>query len=99
MRSPKTDMNLDSLITEFDRGLRSLSGVVRASRPSPAAKLDLPATATATAAAPDTSDIPDASNASGADTADTAASEGVAGTAAAAPGVLTLAEKRHAAGL
>jgi 3-demethoxyubiquinol 3-hydroxylase len=36
-------MNFDSLITEFDRGLRSLSGVVRAHRPSPAASLDLSA--------------------------------------------------------
>jgi ubiquinone biosynthesis monooxygenase Coq7 len=84
MRSPKTDMNLDSLITEFDRGLRSLSGVVRATRPSPAAKLDLPPTTTAA------SDSTDASNTSDAASADTASP---------APGVLTLAEKRHAAGL
>ncbi|RKP48502.1 2-polyprenyl-3-methyl-6-methoxy-1,4-benzoquinone monooxygenase [Pararobbsia silviterrae] len=34
-------MNFDSLITEFDRGLRSLTGVIRAARPSPAAHLDL----------------------------------------------------------
>jgi ubiquinone biosynthesis monooxygenase Coq7 len=94
-------MNLDSLITEFDRGLRSLSGVVRASRPSPAAKLDLPA---ATTAAADTPAASYASSASGADMADaaasdTAASAGTAGATAPAPGVLTLAEKRHAAGL
>ncbi len=81
-------MNLDSLITEFDRGLRSLSGVVRATRPSPAAKLDLPATSTA--AAPDASDASNTSD---------AASIGTAETAAPAPGVLTVAEKRHAAGL
>jgi ubiquinone biosynthesis monooxygenase Coq7 len=77
-------MNLDSLITEFDRGLRSLSGVVRATRPSPAAKLDLPP---ATTAAPDSTDASNTSDAASAD------------TASPAPGVLTLAEKRHAAGL
>ncbi|HTJ92434.1 MAG TPA: demethoxyubiquinone hydroxylase family protein, partial [Pararobbsia sp.] len=36
-------MNFDSLITEFDRGLRSLTGVVRASRLSPAADHDVSA--------------------------------------------------------
>jgi ubiquinone biosynthesis monooxygenase Coq7 len=77
-------MNLDSLITEFDRGLRSLSGVVRATRPSPAAKLNLPVAA----AAPAASASPDAS--ATASPADTVASQ---------PGVLTAEEKKHAAGL
>ena len=35
----------DSLITEFDRGLRSLTGAVRASRPSPAHHLETDTTA------------------------------------------------------
>jgi ubiquinone biosynthesis monooxygenase Coq7 len=80
-------MNLDSLITEFDRGLRSLSGVVRATRPSPAAKLNLPVN-TVTPPTPSASAAPDASETASA--ADTVASQ---------PGVLTPDEKKHAAGL
>src|ERR1700744_2490118 len=101
MRSPKTDMNLDSLITEFDRGLRSLTGVVRASRPSPASTT-----------APSAADATAEYNATGvhhaASTADVSASSDAsasAHTSAASdsldlpPGVLTPDEQRHAAGL
>ena len=94
MRSAISEMNLDSLITEFDRGLRSLSGVVRATRASPAAKLDLPVTTTATATATAGSTSPDA-----AETANTADTGAPASAPAPQPGVLTPDEKKHAAGL
>jgi 3-demethoxyubiquinol 3-hydroxylase len=90
-------MNLDSLITEFDRGLRSLSGVVRATRPSPAAKLKPVAPAASDAAA---SAAPEASEtARAANTANTANTASAADAAASQPGVLTPDEKKHAAGL
>lgn len=82
-------MNLDSLITEFDRGLRSLTGVVRASRPSPAAST----TETPVAASADT-DTLNASNAH----LDSEASD-TSSTSNLPPGSLTPDEQRHAAGL
>jgi ubiquinone biosynthesis monooxygenase Coq7 len=94
MRCTTNDMNLDSLITEFDRGLRSLSGVVRATRPSPAAKLDLPAASlreAASALAP--ADVDPATG-----TAEPAGSQST-GSQPGQPGVLSPAERKHAAGL
>jgi len=84
------DMNFDSLITEFDRGLRSLSGVVRASRPSPAANLDLADVATAAASAATSYETNEAS---------TGPESDPAAKSVLPPGVLTPAEQRHAAGL
>jgi 3-demethoxyubiquinol 3-hydroxylase len=94
-------MNLDSLITEFDRGLRSLTGVVRASRRSPAADLDLPDAAMAAAAAASTSSMPDMASSTASDPTvnDTSAAADPTQTSPLPPGVLTPAEQRHAAGL
>ena len=94
-------MNLDSLITEFDRGLRSLTGVVRASRPSPASTT-APSAADATAEydatrvqhAASTADVSASSDASA--SADTSAASHSSDLP---PGVLTPDEQRHAAGL
>jgi 3-demethoxyubiquinol 3-hydroxylase len=91
-------MNFDSLITEFDRGLRSLSGVVRASRPSPAANLDVPPMRAKAGPAAATGDP---AAAAGADAATLGAGdpETAENRAELPPGVLTVEEARHAAGL
>lgn len=77
-------MNLDSLIEEFDRGLRSLTGVIRASRPSPAAHLDA-------------GDVSGAQRTMSHEPA--GANDDPAATSTLPPGVLTPEEQRHAAGL
>lgn len=53
-------MTLDDLITEFDRGLRSITGVSRMSRPMP--QPALPVTSAVTGAAETASDVEDGTN-------------------------------------
>jgi 3-demethoxyubiquinol 3-hydroxylase len=76
-------MTLDELITEFDRGLRSMTGVSRMTRPMP-----LPA------AQPET-----AAPALAAEGAESTGSAGSGESAPGAAGELTPAERAHAAGL
>ncbi|WP_028228634.1 2-polyprenyl-3-methyl-6-methoxy-1,4-benzoquinone monooxygenase [Paraburkholderia ferrariae] len=81
-------MTLDELITEFDRGLRSITGVSRMTRPMPQPAAQPEATAPALAA-------------EGVESAGSAGS-GSAGPGESAPGAageLTPAERAHAAGL
>ncbi|MDR3098886.1 MAG: 2-polyprenyl-3-methyl-6-methoxy-1,4-benzoquinone monooxygenase [Paraburkholderia sp.] len=80
-------MMFDELITEFDRGLRSITGVSRMSRPMPqpsAATADFPAAAVDE---PNESSPPESFDASG------------PAVSMPQPGELTPAERAHAAGL